>query len=486
MLYQRMNQLMEMNPQAPAILLENEEVSYQDFIKEVDKLVDAFRKLNLDGSTPLAITINKSEVIWSAVIAASHLGISVMLVDPNLKEEEMNKLMTLYKPHFQLSEDNKPEWQAESASQLECFGSTFWLKDIGKHAQCWDEYVNPPNHETYFVLLTSGSTKVPSAVVKTVSSVMADGEQIGISLGITSEDRVLCAAPVYHAFGSICGCFATFLRGASVSFIGAYVLPSSLENRMYKRDCNILMALPAHYKMIVKHVERPLDQIRFALSSTAPLTKEVIDYCKEQLNLPIYNIYGSSEAGAISIQKNHLFDSQAVNLGQPVTGVHVKFDSSDVSEFHGEVVSELLIKSQSLAKGYLQVEGIDDNEFAMEDGWWRTGDLGYLDQNKELNIVGRVKTTINVNGKKVNAYEIEEVLSRHAAVLEVVVVGIPDTTRGEIPVAFVVLKESVTEIELLKYCQLHLSDYKVPRQIVIKDSLPKTATGKIRRKEVHI
>ncbi|QDX95804.1 long-chain fatty acid--CoA ligase [Brevibacillus laterosporus] len=487
MIYTRLKQLIEHNPHATAIIRETEEIPYQAVLHEADNLVQAFKKFGLNAETPLAIVLQKSEVIWAAIVAASQLNISVMLVDPHLKEEEMQQIMTMYKTHYVLREINSTAIDSLGYDEwydLSCFSHAFSIGNIGVQATCWNEYIQPSINQSYLVFLTSGSTKIPSAVVKTIESVMFDGKRVGQSLGITPEDRVLCVAPIYHVFGSICGCFAPFLSGAAVSFTGAYVLPSSLEKKIHKQSCNILMGLPVHYKMLVQHINKPLDKIRIALSSTSPLSDELLLSCKEKLNVFIQNIYGSSETGAISIQRNHLSISESTNVGQPLDGVLVKLDETNPFEFDGKTVYELLIKSESLAKGYLRKEDSDDCEYVLQDGWWRTGDLSYLSGEFELHIVGRLNITINVNGKKVNPYEIEEVLSKHPAIVDAVVVGQHDFTRGEIPVAYVVANKQVTEIEILEHCRERLSDFKVPRRIEFRDDLPKTAAGKVRRKEV--
>ncbi|WP_088830564.1 class I adenylate-forming enzyme family protein [Paenibacillus tyrfis] len=485
MLYKRIREMVENNQESPAILTDHGEISYRNFLKEVDYLVDFFQKCGLTHETPLATVLENNEVTWAVIVAASFMGVSVMLVDPNLKEEEINKIRKMYKACYEIKNITRSDVDEPESNMMydfECFGNIFYLINIGPASRCWNKYLDLSTKQSNIVLLSSGSTKAPFAVVKTMESIVSDGERIGRTLGIKSSDRVLCAAPVYHAFGAICGCFATFLHGASVSYTGSFVLPSTLENKIQQLSCSVLMALPVHYKMLVQHAKNPLHQIRIALSSTAPLSNELLQACREKLNVNIINIYGSSEAGGVSIQQNN--DNQSSNVGQPIEGVLLRFDDANYIEIDGKQVGELIIKSPSLAKGYLQIEDGGDHEFIIEDGWWRTGDLAYLNEKNELNIVGRLNITINVNGKKVNPYEIEEVLGKHPAIEDVVVVGQPDSNRGELPVAFIVLKEEVTELELLQFCRESLSDYKMPRRIEIRDALPKNSAGKVRRREV--
>ncbi|QQD80617.1 acyl--CoA ligase [Bacillus siamensis] len=485
MLLEYIEKLSKKKLNSVAFLSEQKSITYSFFLYEVKRTIKFFKSCGLTSETPLAIIIEKNETIWSTIVAASYLKIPVLLVDPNLKEAEMNQIMNLYQTCFELRETKSSICDKNNINKLNIFDNEYLLINSGILADCWNEYIySDEDKQSYIVLLTSGSTKVPSAVVKTVSSIIGDGERIGRSLGITSSDRVLCVAPVYHAFGLICGCFAAFLTGATVSFIGSYVLPSTIENRVRYLSCTIIMALPFHYKMMLNHVEKPFDQIRFALSSTSPISADIIESCKRKLNLSIVNIYGSSEAGGISIQYNENFKGSCNSTGEIIDEVLIKLDKTESVQVDGIIVSELLINSPSLALGYLKIEGLEQKLYTLDEGWWRTGDLVYFDKQNQMNFAGRVNITINVNGKKVNPYEIEEVLSKHPAIEEVVVVGQSDDKRGEIPVAFVVLKEHVTQQEVLQFCYQRLSNYKIPKKIEFRDKLPKNSAGKIRRKEL--
>ncbi|MEM5028594.1 class I adenylate-forming enzyme family protein [Priestia sp. WB3] len=486
MLFESIKKVAKVNPHSPAILTEHRIITYEEFVLEVMKLKKQLKKSGLTSQTPLAIVLEQNEVIWAIVVAASSLKIPLMLVDPNLKDTEMKKIMSMYQTCYELHPTNfSKSAKIKGEDVIKCFLGKYSLVYTGLSSSCWSEYIVAEDEQSYLVLLTSGSTKMPSGVVKTIDSIVGDGVRIGTSLGIVSSDRVFCAAPVYHAFGLICGCFATFLSGCSVSFQGAYVLPSTIENRARQLSCTVLMALPFHYRLLVEHVEKPFNNIRFALSSTAPLSKELLQSCRERLNLNIHNIYGSSEAGAISLQKSRNAEDSSDNVGQLLEGVKVKFDENNIIEENGRRVSEMLINSSSLAVGYLNVEGIDGGSFSIENGWWRTGDLAYLNGNCELIIAGRVNITINVNGKKVNPYEVESVLNNHPAITEAVVVGKFDIKRGEIPVAFVVTNKTVSEEEIFQFCNQRLSAFKIPRKIVIREVLPKTSAGKVRRRELQ-
>jgi acyl-CoA synthetase (AMP-forming)/AMP-acid ligase II len=143
---------------------------------------------------------------------------------------------------------------------------------------------------------------------------------------------------------------------------------------------------------------------------------------------------------------------------------------------------EVVIKGPNVIKGY--ENSPEANATSFTDGWFRTGDQGFLDADGYLTLVGRIKELINRGGEKIAPGEIDEVLRRHPAVAEAVAFGVPHPAWGEEVAAAVVLKEEVGEKELLAFCREHLADFKVPRRVHVLAEIPRTATGKVQRRSV--
>ena len=143
---------------------------------------------------------------------------------------------------------------------------------------------------------------------------------------------------------------------------------------------------------------------------------------------------------------------------------------------------EVVIQGPNVIQGY--ENNPEANATSFVDGWFRTGDQGYLDESGYLTLVGRLKELINRGGEKISPREIDEVLLAHPSVAEAVCFGVPHPTWGEEVSAAVVLRSPITEAELLAYCREHLADYRRPKQIHITEAIPRTATGKIQRRIV--
>jgi acyl-CoA synthetase (AMP-forming)/AMP-acid ligase II len=162
-------------------------------------------------------------------------------------------------------------------------------------------------------------------------------------------------------------------------------------------------------------------------------------------------------------------------------GVHVRISIMDANGRHcrpGER-GEVVIQGPNVIRGY--ENNPEANRAAFVDGWFRTGDRGYLDADGYLHLVARIKELINRGGEKISPREIDEVLVAHPAVVEAVSFGVPHGTWGEEVAAAVVVGQAVSEHELLEYCKQHLAEFKRPKQIHITDAIPRTATGKIQR-----
>jgi long-chain acyl-CoA synthetase len=178
-------------------------------------------------------------------------------------------------------------------------------------------------------------------------------------------------------------------------------------------------------------------------------------------------------------------DSGALSVGVPVFNTIVRVIDEAGHELPAGEVGEFVTSGPEVVSGYW--EKPEETEHALPGGALHTGDVGFMDQDGWFYLVDRKKDQINVSGYKVWPREVEDVLYAHAAVREAAVVGVPDDYRGETVKAFVSLKrgESVTSVELIAFCQERMAAYKYPRQVEFVDELPKTASGKILRRELR-
>jgi long-chain acyl-CoA synthetase len=337
----------------------------------------------------------------------------------------------------------------------------------------------PPGSQ---IFLTSGSTGIPTGVVRTAASVLADARRVGEFLGYGPGRPVVSAAPLFHAYGFNYGLIAPLLFGAVVRCCPSRSVPSQLARAVAETGARTLIALPLHYGLLSgpddggrrgNGSSAPLADpaglpgLRQAVSAGAPLAAGTATGITRRFGFAFCNCYGSSEAGAATLTRLAGDDSDDVSI--PLPGVETRVEEG-----------ELLLRSSSLAAGRTTSDGATMTPLAGEDGWYRTGDLAEHAGTTPggFRLLGRLGSLINVAGKKVSPAEVERVLAAHPAVAEVQVVAAADAARGQVPIARVVLRGSTPTAELIGWCRDRMPPHHVPRSIRPVAELPRSATGK--------
>ncbi|MEU8566868.1 fatty acid--CoA ligase family protein [Streptomyces pathocidini] len=335
------------------------------------------------------------------------------------------------------------------------------------------------------IFLTSGSTGSPVGVVRTADAVLADARRVARVLGYAPDSPVVVAAPQFHNYGFNYGVMAPLLLGAPARFCSPRAVPSQLARAVREHDARTLVALPAHYGLLAQGAIAPdgmpdagLADLCNAVSAGAPLADGVAERIAGRFPFTLYNCYGSSEAGAVTLMPVRGTEEPG-QVGVPLPGVEARTVAVHEASSVGEA-GELLLRTDSLAAWVMDATELvalgDDG------GWHRTGDLATVDAaSGEIRLRGRMGLMINVAGKKVSPQEVEDALSGHPAVAEAQVLAAPDSARGQVPVARVVLCAVVSTEVLHRWCRDRLAPHQVPRRIEVVTALPRSATGKLVR-----
>jgi long-chain acyl-CoA synthetase len=268
--------------------------------------------------------------------------------------------------------------------------------------------------------------------------------------------------------------------------------PDGALEAIEKHLCTIFPAVPTMFAAIL-HFPLPreydLSSLRVCVSGGAPMPVAVMEAFEKRFNVVILEGDGPTECSPVTAVNPLKGVRKPGSIGLPIPGVEMKiFDDNDKEVPVGDL-GEIVVRGENVMLGYYnQPEATAE---AMRSGWYHTGDIGKVDEDGYFYIVDRKKDMIIVGGLNVYPREVEEVLHTHPAVAEAAVVGEYDELRGEEPVAYVVLKPGAeaTEREIIRYCRERLANFKVPRRVIFRESLPKSATGKILkrllRKEVE-
>ena len=309
---------------------------------------------------------------------------------------------------------------------------------------------------------------------------------------IRPDDRILGALPLFHSFGQTCTMNCAVAAGAMVTMLPRFDPEKALE--IIERDgVTIFQGVPTMYTAML-HANRAdsadVSVLTRCMSGGAAIPVELIRGFEEKFGAMILEGYGLSETSPVASFNQPDLERKPGSIGTPVEGVEMKLvddDGNDVEGTGEEAVGEIAIKGHNVMKGYWGRED-DTKEVLDEDGWFRTGDMGKVDEDGYFFIVDRKKEMIIRGGYNVYPREIEEVLYEHPAIAEVAVIGVPDDKMGEEVGAAVVLKkgEDVSADDLKGYVKEQVANYKYPRKIWFVDELPKGPTGKILKREVEV
>lgn len=303
------------------------------------------------------------------------------------------------------------------------------------------------------------------------------------------EDRVLTVIPLFHVYGMTSCMNLSLYTGAMSILLPRFDLEEVLQTirdvqpTSFPGVPTMYIALNSHPKLS----EYQVDSIKICNSGSAPMPQEVLRSFEKQTGATILEGYGLSETSPTT-HCNPFFGTRklgSVGIGVPGTDYKIVDLAEGTKELAPGEIGEVLIKGPQVMKGYWNMP--EGTAQTLQDGWLSTGDIAYMDEDGYLFIVDRKKDLIIASGYNVYPREVEEVLYGHPAIEEAVVVGVPDSYRGETVKAVVVLKEgaSCKEEELIAYCRKNMAAYKIPRIIEFRDELPKTSVGKILRRKIR-
>ncbi len=335
------------------------------------------------------------------------------------------------------------------------------------------------------VLHTSGTTSRPKIVPLSGANVCASAHHIAHTLALTPDDRCLNIMPLFHIHGLMGAVSASIAAGAEIVCTPGF---DAMRFFSWLRDYEPTWytAVPTMHQAILGRALRNRDiveksQLRLIRSSSASLPPQVMAELESLFNAPVIESYGMTEA-AHQMASNPLPPAarKPGSVG-PAAGPEIAVMDQPGNLLETGAIGEIVIRGPNVTDGYENNPGA--NAEAFTNGWFRTGDQGFLDRDNYLTITGRLKEIINRGGEKISPREVDEVLLDHPGVQQAVTFALPHPKLGEEVAAAVVLREGheTGERELRSFVAERLADFKVPRKIIFRDQIPKGPTGKLQR-----
>ncbi len=297
-------------------------------------------------------------------------------------------------------------------------------------------------------------------------------------LEAVGEDRIVVLLPMFHSFMLTVGVLLPLLIGGSIVLIKSVHPMKNMLEEILRHRATLLPAVPAFFRTLI-HSSIGADlPLRLCISGAAPLPGEILREFSEKFSVPLLEGYGLSEASPV-VSFNPLEKQKPGSIGQPVYDVEISAQN-DEGEILGPLeTGEICVRGQNVMQGYWNQP--EETAKTMRGDWLLTGDVGHCDDEGYFFITDRKKDMLIVNGINVYPREIEEIIYQFSGVKEVGVIGVPDSRKGEIPIAFVSTNEGMAldEKAIQQFVREKLADYKIPKRIMFLPALPRNPTGKI-------
>jgi long-chain acyl-CoA synthetase len=512
-------------PQRPAMDFLGRQTSYGELGRLVDQAARGFQLLGVERGTRVALCLPNCPYYVISYFAVLRAGGVVVNMNPLYVEREMRHLIedsgATILVTLDLEQITKKIVPLLGASPLEKLVicsmadalptlkglafSLFKRKEIAKFPKGDKRYIPfksllaakgalapaivDPVNDVAVLQYTGGTTGVPKAAMLTHANLTGNCDQIArlVPDMPTGTGSIVVQLPLFHVFAM------TVAMNLAIQFAAEMILLPRYDKTMLRatfkrKKPTMFPGVPTLYTNINEAASKEdwaLSSIRYCISGGAPLPMEVRQRFEALSGCQLVEGYGLSETSPVATC-NPMGAVRDGSIGLPLPGTTVEIrDAEDPTRLMppGEK-GEVCVRGPQVMKGYWRRP--DETANCFIDGSLRTGDVGYIDQDGYIYLVDRIKDMIIAGGYNVYPRVIEEALYQHPAVAEAVVIGVPDANKGQVPKAFVTLREGhkVTEEELHKFLTGHISPIERPRQIEFRDQLPKTLVGKLSKKEL--
>jgi long-chain acyl-CoA synthetase len=484
------------SPEKPAILYHDAKITYKELNETVNKLSNALTAMGFKKGERVGLMLPRvPELVASFLSIAKVQGIAVP-ISFELLSEKIRTILTNILPRCLIVYSRFLDLARRSfPSGLEI--PIIAVGDRGKGEDIsWAEMLqgkSPDNpslevkdDDLVYLNYTSGSTGNPRGAVTTHSNIYWNTVASVDTLGLTTDDVHICMfAPFAHPHEI----FARPLYLGGTMVLVDKIYPKSIAETISRHRVTCMMGLSPMYENLldlIEHKNYDLSSLRIPESGGMYTRTDLIRRFKQKVGVPIIPVWGSTETTGIAIANRPGEHILPGSIGKPCASYEVRIVDDNDRELPPGEIGEMIFKGPAVVERYYEKVSVD--QICFKNGWYYSGDLGRKDEKGNFYFVERKTGMMKVAGLKVYPLEIEMVLMEHPDIKEVAVVSSREKLRGEIPRAIIVTRNGIelTEKEVQGFCKERLPNYKIPRIVEIRKSLPKTVSGKIDKKELQL
>lgn len=485
-----------------AIVLGDRRLSYADLDEASNKVANALINLGVNKGDRVAMLLSNSPEFAIIYFGIIKTGALAALLDTQYKVDELASLFDDCLPKVLVTESPALELLTPVLSSFKSikhvidvsaeYGGQFLsYREIMAAGSAQRIEAEPEAEDIALIAYTSGPSFNPRGVMLPHRCLVTEAAMIREIFQQTDKDIVLLfALPMHHMFGLVGILLASVYAGSTVVIVpGTGLSIVSVIATIEREKATIFMAVPFIYALTIDMAEKEgikndLSSLRVCISAGAPLPLDTIRQFKRYYGVDIVDCWGLTEATCVVTYPLLNSAGKIGSVGKAVSGWELKIVDEKNRESPLNQAGEIIVRGPIMKEYYNNPQATAE---VIKNGWLYTGDIGKVDEEGNLFLTGRKKETIIVKGQNIYPSDVESVLRTHPKVTEAAVLGIPDKLRGEVVGAVISLKEGevTTEQEIRQFCLEHIANYKVPKQVIFLDSLPKTATGKIDRESLQ-
>ncbi|MEK6983275.1 MAG: long-chain-fatty-acid--CoA ligase [Nanoarchaeota archaeon] len=483
-------------PDKVAIEFEEQRVTFNEIDSQANKVANAFRSLGISKGDRAAMFMpNSLELVYSLVGNFKN-GSIVVPMNINFKEQEIHHILHDSGAKAIITDAERLPIVKNVLSKLPELKQIILVDGNEKDALNFNELVKKaddkePNvtirDEDYSIIFyTSGTTGKPKGAALSQTNITSNLKALEQAWKWTKDDVFLLTLPLYHIHGigvALCGS----LYVGNFTILKKKFAAEEVLETIHKRKSTLFMGVPTMYfKLIeVDGLEKyDISSMRLFVSGSAALSRDLFYKLKKSFGHKVLERAGMSET---MMNFSNPYDGERIpgSVGPCLPGVKVRITDKNYNDVAFNTEGEILLKGPNVFSGYWNKPNY--NKHCFKDGWFITGDVGKIDENGYVYIIGRSKDVIISGGINIYPREIEDVIESMPQVKECAVIGVPDKEFGESVKAFVVLNggSKISEDDIINYCKEKLASFKKPKFVEFLDVLPKNTMGKIIKEELR-
>jgi len=477
-------------PDHVAVIEGDRSISFSEFNRDASQIASALVSVGVQPGDHVALCAPNSYAWLVFYFGALKAGAVAVTFSHLLMKDELSRTLADCEPKVLFTADEKLEDLGDYRKRpypelVVCDHGDISYARLAEKGTPEFKTIDRHRQDTAAILYTGGTTGVPKGAMLTHENLQTSIFNVAHYERSTQNDRALCFLPLNHVFGQIHIMNSTVFSGGGLVVQPAFDLEKVLE-AIARHQVTKFYAVPTIYIRLLRlpDLREKMGSVRYCFSAAASMATEVVREWKAQTGLNIYEAYGMTESASI-VTYNHYYRHVVGSVGTPANLVEVQ-----IRDLEGNVLGqgergEICICGPNITKGYLN--NPEETESAFWGNWFRSGDIGVMDEDGYLYIVDRLKDMIITGGENVYPREVEEILYTRPEVLECVVVGLPDPEYGERVTAFIVPQKDhhIDPVSLKDYLKARLAAFKVPKEYIAVEELPKSSAGKVLKKEIR-